>query len=408
MRNWKSVEISGDASKYMAFLGTSANGVYLFTSDGTCSGGGGGGGGGGATALSGLTDVDTTGVADGNCLVYNNTSGKWEDGACGAGGDDLGNHTATQDLDLATHALVNGGRIVLNSTAGGQPQGLGGGSLPACNEGEGLIYTSGAWACSPQAPDSFGFTDVTNQTISTLITSNSVNITGITGSVAVSVSGQGSPQIRINGGSWVTSGTITNGQSLEVQLTSSSSNSTMYSATVTVGANSDQWDVTTVPACGGVQVGVYCWYAGGYKGDCDAACTGHGGCDLTGTKDYAGSSGTNTQCKNVLDALGGLGSGSVTNANLGRGEGCAYDSSTRYRDTSATTCAASAAADTAPAPVLTSASFPFRLSAPCVRAPRAHRDNPLCQNHFSLVLARYTAIYLGRINDYINIDLLIW
>jgi len=102
-------------------------------------------------------------------------------------------------------------------------------------------------------PDALSFTDQTDVALSTLITSNSVNITGITGNVSVSVSGDGSPQIRINGGSWTTSGTIQNGQSLEVRLTSNAAYSTMNSATVTVGTGSDQWDVTTEddPACPG-------------------------------------------------------------------------------------------------------------------------------------------------------------
>lgn len=97
-----------------------------------------------------------------------------------------------------------------------------------------------------KTPAGLTFTDVTGQALNTVITSNSATITGITGSVAVSVSGDGSPEVRINGGSWVGSGTITNGQSLEVRLTSSGSNSTMRSATVTVGSGSDQWDVTTL------------------------------------------------------------------------------------------------------------------------------------------------------------------
>ena len=94
-------------------------------------------------------------------------------------------------------------------------------------------------------PNAFSFTDQTGVAVSTLIASNSETITGITGSVNVSVTGDGSPQVRINGGTWVTSGTIQNGQSLEVRLTSSASYSTMHSATVTVGTVSDQWDVTT-------------------------------------------------------------------------------------------------------------------------------------------------------------------
>lgn len=44
-----------------------------------------GGGGGGSSTLSGLTDVDITDPTDGQILVYNATSGKWENGAGGGG-----------------------------------------------------------------------------------------------------------------------------------------------------------------------------------------------------------------------------------------------------------------------------------------------------------------------------------
>lgn len=71
-----------------------------------------GGGGGGASNLVDLGDVDAAGMTGGECLVYNNGTGKWEDGACAAGGgDNLGDHTATQDIDLATNDILNAGNI---------------------------------------------------------------------------------------------------------------------------------------------------------------------------------------------------------------------------------------------------------------------------------------------------------
>lgn len=42
---------------------------------------GSGGGGGGSTTLSGLTDVDISNPSNGQTLVYNASSGKWENGA---------------------------------------------------------------------------------------------------------------------------------------------------------------------------------------------------------------------------------------------------------------------------------------------------------------------------------------
>lgn len=45
----------------------------------------GGGGGGGSSTLSGLTDVDISNPSNGQTLVYNSTSGKWENGAGGGG-----------------------------------------------------------------------------------------------------------------------------------------------------------------------------------------------------------------------------------------------------------------------------------------------------------------------------------
>jgi hypothetical protein len=118
-------------------------------------------------------------------------------------------------------------------------------------------------------PDAFSFTDQTGVATSTLISSNTINITGITGSVSVSISGDGSPEFSINGGGWTTSGAITNGQSLQLRLTSNAANSTMNSATVTVGTGSDQWDVTTAgadPCAGSPSPGDVCADGSVYAG----------------------------------------------------------------------------------------------------------------------------------------------
>lgn len=97
-------------------------------------------------------------------------------------------------------------------------------------------------------PNAFSFNNVTGAAKNATITPSpaSVTISGIAGSVPVSVTGTGTPLISVNGGSWVASGFITNGQTLAVQLTSGAA-STTRTAAITVGDTTVNWSVTTVP-----------------------------------------------------------------------------------------------------------------------------------------------------------------
>lgn len=83
-------------------------------------------------------------------------------------------------------------------------------------------------------PDAFSFTAVTGAVKDTPTASNTVTISGLSEPVPVTVSGTGLPQIRINNGSLVSSGTISNGDTLMVSLVPSAWSST-YEALVTVG-----------------------------------------------------------------------------------------------------------------------------------------------------------------------------
>lgn len=96
-------------------------------------------------------------------------------------------------------------------------------------------------------PDAFSFTDQTGVAKSSTITSNSVTITGIDVTTTVSLSGAGSSEWRKNGGSWTSSsGTVVNGDSVQVRHTSSSAFSTVTNTTLTVGGTQDTFSSTTL------------------------------------------------------------------------------------------------------------------------------------------------------------------
>lgn len=104
-------------------------------------------------------------------------------------------------------------------------------------------------------PNAFDFSDVSNAALNAVIASNIVLISGIDTASDVVVGGAGSPEYRIcadnacssviqNWGSAL--GSITNGQYLQVRLTSAATATTTRTATpISVGTVSADWAVTT-------------------------------------------------------------------------------------------------------------------------------------------------------------------
>lgn len=85
------------------------------------------------------------------------------------------------------------------------------------------------------SPTPFSFTTVTGAEPGALTTSSTVILSGITGNVPVSISGDGSPTYQVNGGEWSASpGTVVNGDSVAVRLTAGEVSATR-TATLTIG-----------------------------------------------------------------------------------------------------------------------------------------------------------------------------
>lgn len=110
----------------------------------------------------------------------------------------------------------------------------------------GVFDTYSVTTVDDTVPEAFSFTDVTGALTSTVYTSNSVTITGISAASPISITGG---EYSINGGSFTSaSGTILNNQQVQVRVTSSSSNSTAVNAVLTIGGVSDTYTVTTAAA----------------------------------------------------------------------------------------------------------------------------------------------------------------
>ncbi|TQV80005.1 PQQ-dependent sugar dehydrogenase [Aliikangiella coralliicola] len=93
-------------------------------------------------------------------------------------------------------------------------------------------------------PDSFSFTPVSTASLSTLVESNSITVSGIDAATTISVS---NGEYRIDSGSFTNSlGTINNGQSVVVRAESAASVGVAVTATLTIGGVSADFVVTTI------------------------------------------------------------------------------------------------------------------------------------------------------------------
>lgn len=97
-------------------------------------------------------------------------------------------------------------------------------------------------------PDSFTFTDITNQNINTSYTSNTITVSGLGSGVSVSVSVAGGEYSKNGGGFTSATGTATNGDTFSVRRNSSGSYSTQVDATLTISSVSDTYSITTKTA----------------------------------------------------------------------------------------------------------------------------------------------------------------
>jgi CSLREA domain-containing protein len=92
-------------------------------------------------------------------------------------------------------------------------------------------------------PDAFSFTAQTGVAISSPTTSNAITVAGIDNLAHISIAGG---SYSINGGGYtLNAGTVSNGDTVTLQQTSSASFSTLTTATLTIGGVDGAFDVTT-------------------------------------------------------------------------------------------------------------------------------------------------------------------
>lgn len=100
-----------------------------------------------------------------------------------------------------------------------------------------------------ETPDVYSLTAQTGVVPGDVAISNTVTVSGIDASVTASVSGDGSPQIRVNGGGLTASGSVSNGDTVVVSLaTAAGAYGASYTATLTIGTASADFVATTSPA----------------------------------------------------------------------------------------------------------------------------------------------------------------
>lgn len=151
-------------------------------------------------------------------------------------------------------------KAILSANAAGEITKLGN---QTCATGDvlrwdGTKFICSAGTCGDTTPNAFAFTDQSNVALSTLTTSNVVQVNGLACVVNTSITGGGSPEYRICSDpgcstvvqDWTSSASaLSTGQYVQVRLTSSASGGAALNATLFVGNGADVWTVATAGSC---------------------------------------------------------------------------------------------------------------------------------------------------------------
>jgi hypothetical protein len=97
-----------------------------------------------------------------------------------------------------------------------------------------------------EQPNTFTFTDVTGASTGSTNTSNTVTLSGFTGTLVAQLSGHSSATFKVNSGSYTSADkNVTSGDTVNVRLTASANSGTTRSATLVLSGVGDTYSVTT-------------------------------------------------------------------------------------------------------------------------------------------------------------------
>jgi hypothetical protein len=94
-------------------------------------------------------------------------------------------------------------------------------------------------------PNAFSFTDVTGVNRSTVVTSNTITISGINTAASISISGGNATYSRNGGAYTAAAGSVNSGDTVTLKVTSAGTRGGVVNVVLTVGGVSDTWSVTT-------------------------------------------------------------------------------------------------------------------------------------------------------------------
>ncbi len=181
-----------------------------------------------------------------------------------------------------------------------------GGAFQGCN---GSAWSSlGGTICSDATPTAFSFADQANIAVSTLVTSDIVQVTGFTCTINVGIAGAGSPAYRMCSDAacatviqdWTTAAsTIASSNYVQARVTSSASGGVTTNVTLTAGNTATVWDVSTVGDCASSpSIGTVC-----ADGSVYAGLTPDGNVPFYATRCDAGQTWDGTTCSGVAFTL---------------------------------------------------------------------------------------------------------